>query len=105
MASDSCTRNCYLRTRADSPNVAGSILQWIGNCLYFIYYLLELLSLVSRVAPVKVNATMIGGFYEEMGPRAFWTMHTAIAATGGLLVLLLGRVLEAQGNITVAARA
>ena len=32
----------------------------------------------------------IGGFYEKMTPAAFWGMHAAIGAAGGLLVLLFG---------------
>jgi POT family proton-dependent oligopeptide transporter len=38
-----------------------------------------------------VSNTVIGGFYERMSPIAFWTLHAAIAATGGLAVLLFGR--------------
>jgi proton-dependent oligopeptide transporter, POT family len=73
----------------------------------FLYYWPTLLALVSRVAPAKMNATLmglafmslfvsnnligwIGGWYEKMSPAAFWTMHAAIAAGGGLLVALLG---------------
>ncbi|MFZ3376085.1 MAG: hypothetical protein WA183_11070 [Chthoniobacterales bacterium] len=36
----------------------------------------------------------IGGFYEKMTPAEFWAMHAAIAAAGGLLVLLFGRRLN-----------
>lgn len=36
----------------------------------------------------------IGGFYEKMTPASFWAMHAAIAAGGGLLVLLFGRRLS-----------
>jgi len=83
------------------------VLQGIG----FIYYWPTLLALVSRCAPPRVNSTMmgicflvlfvannligwIGTFYEEMTPLGFWLMHAAIAATGGLLVLLFGRRLN-----------
>ena len=82
------------------------ILQGVG----FIYYWPTLLALVSRCAPAKVNSTMmgicflvlfiannligwIGTFYEQMTPLAFWAMHAAIAATGGVLILLFGRSL------------
>jgi proton-dependent oligopeptide transporter, POT family len=76
----------------------------------FIYYWPTLLALVSRAAPAQVNATAmgftfmtlfvsnnligwIGGFYEKMTPLQFWGLHAAIAATGGVLVLLFGRSL------------
>ena len=74
------------------------------------YYWPTTLALVSRAAPAKVNATMmgiaymslfvsnnvigwIGGFYERMSPLEFWALHAAIAATGGMVVLVLGRSL------------
>ena len=74
----------------------------------FLYYWPTLLALVSRAAPAKVNATLmgltfmslfisnnligwIGGFYERMSPAQFWTLHAAIATGGGLLVALFGR--------------
>jgi POT family proton-dependent oligopeptide transporter len=77
----------------------------------FLYYWPTLLALVSRAAPAKVNATLmglafmslflsntligwIGGFYEKMSPAEFWAMHAAIAAGGGLLVVLFGRRLS-----------
>ena len=77
----------------------------------FLYYWPTLLALVSRAAPAKVNATLmglafmslfisnnligwIGGFYEKMRPAEFWAMHAAIAAGGGLLVALFGRRLS-----------
>ena len=76
-------------------------------------------NLVSPGAPAKVNATMlgiaymslfvsnnvigwIGGFYERMTPAAFWGLHAAIAAAGGLMVLLLGHSL---GRLLSAASA
>ena len=74
----------------------------------FLYYWPTLLALVSRAAPAKLNATMmgvafmslfvsnnligwVGGFYEKMRPIEFWAMHVAIPATGGVLVMLFGR--------------
>src|SRR2546421_1406625 len=82
-----------------------------GLGISFLYYWPTLLALVSRAAPAKVNATLmglafmslfisnnligwIGGFYEKMSPAQFWAMHAAIATGGGLLVLLFGRPLS-----------
>jgi len=82
-----------------------------GLGISFLYYWPTLLALVSRAAPAKVNATLmglvfmslfisnnligwIGGFYEKMRPAEFWAMHAAIAAGGGLLVVLFGRCLS-----------
>jgi proton-dependent oligopeptide transporter, POT family len=79
-----------------------------GLGIAFLYYWPTLLALVSRAAPARVNATMmgiafltlfvannligwLGRYYERMTPEAFWGMHAAIAATGGVLVLLFGR--------------
>ena len=83
----------------------------------FMYFWPPFLSLVSRTAPAKINATMmgssflvlfvannligwIGTFYERMSPAAFWSMHAAIGAAGGVLALLfgrtVGRILEPQ---------
>jgi proton-dependent oligopeptide transporter, POT family len=82
-----------------------------GQGIGFLYYWPTLLALVSRAAPARVNATMmgfafmslfvannligwIGAFYEKLGPLRFWAMHAAIGATGGLLVLVFGGVLK-----------
>jgi len=82
-----------------------------GMGVAFLYYWPPLLALVSRVAPARVSATMmgiaylslflanniigwIGGFYERMGSVSFWLLHAAIACTGGLLILIFGGVLR-----------
>jgi proton-dependent oligopeptide transporter, POT family len=87
------------------------ILYCIGVGIAFLYYWPTLLAMVSRAAPAKVNATMmgiaflslfvanmvigwIGGFYAAMGPIAFWAMHAAISAGGTVLVLIFGRRLS-----------
>jgi len=47
--------------------------------------------------PIVIGSALIGwigGFYEKMRPVEFWAMHAAIAATGGLLVVLFGRRLS-----------
>ena len=83
----------------------------------FMYFWPPFLALVSRVAPPKVNATMMGGaflvlfvannligwigtFYEQLGPFAFWSLHGAIGAAGGVLALIYsrtaGRLFEPQ---------
>ena len=95
---------------------------WLWPFLYcavqgvgFMYFWPPLLSLVSRAAPAKVNATMmgscflvlfvannligwIGTFYEQTTPLAFWSLHAGIGAAGGLLALgysrTFGRALE-----------
>ena len=77
----------------------------------FLYYWPTLLALVSRAAPPRVRATLmgaafltlflsnitlgrLGGFFERMTPLEFWALNAAIAATGGILALALGRRLE-----------
>ena len=81
-----------------------------GMGVAFLYYWPTLLALVSRAAPARVNATMmgitfmslfvsntiigwLGRFYEPLGPTRFWMMHAAIGAAGGVLVILLARPL------------
>jgi POT family proton-dependent oligopeptide transporter len=99
---------------------------WIWPVLFcavqgvgFMYFWPTLLALVSRTAPPKINATMmgvcfltlfvannligrIGTYYEKMSPISFWALHAAIGAAGGLLMLLFargwGRILERQPN-------
>jgi POT family proton-dependent oligopeptide transporter len=78
-----------------------------GLGIAFMYYWPTLLALVSRAAPARINSTLmglcyivmglgnllvgeVGGFYGWMSPVAFWTLHAAIGATGGVLVLLFG---------------
>ena len=77
----------------------------------FLYYWPTLLALVSRAAPPRVRATMmgsvflsmflanitigmLGGIYERMTPPKFWALHAAIAGAGGILALLLNRRLK-----------
>jgi POT family proton-dependent oligopeptide transporter len=97
---------------------------WVWPFLYcavqgigFMYMWPPLLSLVSRAAPAKINATMMGSsflvlfvaynlvgiiasYFERMTPSAFWTLHAAIGGVGGVLALVFsrtfGRILEPQ---------
>jgi proton-dependent oligopeptide transporter, POT family len=79
-----------------------------GMGVAFLYQWPTLLALVSRAAPARINATMmgitfvsyfvsnilvgwIGGFYEQLSPAQFWLLHAAIAAGGGLSIMLFGR--------------
>jgi POT family proton-dependent oligopeptide transporter len=99
---------------------------WIWPVLYcaiegvaFMYFWPTLLALVSRVAPPKINATMmgatfltlfvannligrIGTYYEQLTPLAFWALHAAIGASSGLLMLVFartaGRILEPEAE-------
>ena len=90
-------------------------LQGVG----FMYFWPPFLALVSRTAPAKINATMMGGaflvlfvannligwigtFYEQLGPSAFWALHAAIGGIGAILAFAFsrtfGRLLEPQPN-------
>jgi len=81
----------------------------------FMYFWPPFLALVSRAAPPRINATMMGGaflvlfvannligwigtFYEQLGPSAFWALHAAIGGAGGVLAFVFsrtfGRLLE-----------
>jgi proton-dependent oligopeptide transporter, POT family len=90
---------------------------WIWPVLFcamqgvaFMFFWPTLLALVSRAAPPRINATMmgatfltlfvannligrIGTYYEKMTPSAFWALHAAIGITGGILALVFGRTL------------
>ena len=102
----------------------GDKVPWVWPFLFcavqgvgFMYFWPPFLALVSRAAPPKVNATMMGGaflvlfvannligwigtFYEQLGPLAFWALHAAIGGAGGVLALIFsrtfGRVLEPE---------
>jgi POT family proton-dependent oligopeptide transporter len=84
------------------------VLYAVGLAIAFLYYWPTLLALVSRTAPAKANATLmgitfmslfisnnligwIGSFYEKMPPAEFWALHAAIGAAGGMLIALFGR--------------
>ena len=81
---------------------------WGGMGIAFLWYWPVLLALISRLAPAKVNATMmsasflalfagsvimgwIGSYYSEMHPALFWAIDVAIGFAGGLIVLVIRR--------------
>jgi POT family proton-dependent oligopeptide transporter len=93
------------------------LLYCVGLGTSFMYYWPTLLALVSRLAPPRLNATMIGiafmshfvansligwigSFYERMSPSQFWGLHASIAATGAVMALVLGRSLSALRRAT-----
>lgn len=76
----------------------------------FLYVGPIMLALVSRAAPISVNAMMVGAyylsifaggmasgwlgrFYQPLSPSAFWLMHGLIVAGGAVLTLVLRRPL------------
>jgi POT family proton-dependent oligopeptide transporter len=82
-----------------------------GMGIAFLFYWPVLLALISKAAPAKVNATLMGGafmslfvgnvtmgwvgsFYSQMDPAAFWALDAAIAFAGGLIVLGIGKPLS-----------
>jgi POT family proton-dependent oligopeptide transporter len=77
----------------------------------FLYYWPTLLALVSREAPARVRATLmgtvflslalanvllgwVGSFYSRMTALQFWALEAAVAAVGGVLAMILMRPLE-----------
>ena len=77
----------------------------------FLYYWPALLALVARAAPLRIRATLmgivfltmfvanvvigwLGSLYERMSAAQFWAVHAAIAAMGGILVLIFERHLS-----------
>ncbi len=89
-----------------SPLILAVAFHFASN-LGWLFVVPTLNALYSRLAPVSVNATMlginatsatlgsfisgrIGGFYEQMPALNFWAMHAAIVGAGGVLMLLVG---------------
>ena len=102
-----------------TPLVVAVLFHFISN-LGWLFTVPTLNSLFSRLAPRSINATMlgvnaltttlgsfisgrIGGFYEYMTPAAFWTLHAALVAGGGVSVWLIGRLYARSAQETPAA--
>jgi POT family proton-dependent oligopeptide transporter len=86
------------------------LIGFFGMGVAFLYFWPVLLALISRAAPAKMNATLMGGafislflgslgmgwvgsFYDRMTPAAFWSMDAAIGLVGGLIVFAIQRPL------------
>jgi proton-dependent oligopeptide transporter, POT family len=82
-----------------------------GMGIGFLYYWPVTMALVSRSAPPKLNATLMGGaflslfvgsvamgwvgsFYAEMDPAWFWALDATFGLAGGLIVLVINRPLS-----------
>jgi proton-dependent oligopeptide transporter, POT family len=85
----------------------------------FVWYWPTLLALVSRVAPPRLRATLmgaaflslflanltigqLGGYFERMSAVEFWELHALIPAVGASLAMMLRRPVEgvfAQGSL------
>ena len=89
-------------------SVLWPLLGWFGMGVGFMWYWPITLALVSKAAPAKVNATLMGGsflalffasvimgwvgsFYDQMGNAAFWALDSAIALVSALVILALKR--------------
>ncbi|TGX56233.1 MFS transporter [Sphingomonas gei] len=92
-------------------SVLWALAGFVGMGTAFMWFWPILLALISQTAPVKVNATLMGGaylslfagstlmgwvgsFYDRMSNTAFWTLDAAIAFGGALLILLLRKPLQ-----------
>ena len=88
-----------------------ALIAFLGMGFGWMYYWPTNLALVSRVAPAKINSTMvgaaflcpfvahtlagyIGSYYDQMTPAAFWAMDGAIGIGGAVLLFALKRPLE-----------
>jgi POT family proton-dependent oligopeptide transporter len=89
-------------------SVLWPLLGWFGMGVGFMWYWPITLALVSKAAPAKVNATLMGGsflalffasvimgwvgsFYDQMSNAAFWTLDAAIALASAAVILALKR--------------
>lgn len=86
------------------------IIAYFATGVAWMWFWPVMLALVSRHAPKKVHAMMmgcaylvifaasltagyLGSLYEKMAPTQFWLMSAAIPATGALLIFLFGSAL------------
>lgn len=91
----------------------------LGSNIGWLFFAPVVLALYSRLAPRAVNATMmgvyflsvflgsvtsgrLGGLYEKLSPFQFWSLHAALCASGGVILLVIGAV-AARGFRPAAA--
>jgi len=82
-----------------------------GSNIGWLFFAPTTTALVSRSAPHKINATMIGGYsvsvflgsvisgrlgslYERWPASEFWLLHAALVSLGGVLVLAFGAMMK-----------
>ena len=104
----------------EKASIAWPILGYMFTGTAFMWGWPTMLALVSRRAPVGINALMMAGvyftgfitgvvsgwlgrFYEPLGAVNFHLLHAGIAVTGGILLLLLGPVLRRRMDALDAA--
>ena len=97
-----------LTTSGNEVPVLWPLLGWFGMGLGFMWYWPITLALVSKAAPAKVNATLMGGsflalffastimgwvgsFYDQMSNAAFWTLDASIALGSAIVILAVKR--------------
>lgn len=95
-----------------TPLMLAVLFHFVSN-LGWLFTVPSLNTLFSRLAPRSVNATMLGvnslsvtigsfisgrlgGLYEVLSPLQFWALHAALVASGGVLMLLIGRRLRRE---------
>lgn len=107
------------QTGAGTIGIGWAVAGYLTMGLAWMYYWPTMLSLVSRVAPPAVTATLVGGafvspfiahslagmvgiLFDRMSPANFWAMDASIGLVGALLLFAvnrpLSRALEANGE-------
>jgi POT family proton-dependent oligopeptide transporter len=98
-------------TTPTSVSVGWALAGYLGMGLAFMYYWPITLALVSKSAPAKVKATLmgacylspfightamgwVGSFYDQMSPASFWTLDAAIALGGAVVAFAVRRPLS-----------
>jgi POT family proton-dependent oligopeptide transporter len=92
-------------------SLAWAVAFHLGSNIGWIFFAPTTTALVSRAAPDKINATMIGGYslavfmgsvisgrlgalYERWPASEFWLLHAALVSLGGVLVLMFGTLMK-----------